>query len=237
MAAVVAIAAVPLAAGNLLAMLATVDFNVAGMTDPLVLLRAGASAGPLWRWSMVLDIFGYYLPIVPLVLLLRTSLRDRGPNWVDLYAFCLLAYCLIGAIGGAMLATALPTLIKDYATSPDHRVAVQTVFTGYTDGIYRGLWNLLEEFLAGVGWIGFGILLRPRRRRLGAVTIILGSACILDSAGTALGVDAVSSVGLTLYLVLAPIWAGWLGVDILRTSTTAHAARSDLATPVSNRVG
>ena len=63
---------------------------------------------------MVLDIFGYYLPIVPLVLLVRSSLLDRSPNWVDLFALCLLAYCFIGAIGGAELATALPTLIREY---------------------------------------------------------------------------------------------------------------------------
>ena len=69
MAAIAAMASLPLAAGNLIAMLATVHFNLNGMTDPLVLLHAGKAAAPLWRWSMVLDIFGYYLLIVPLILL------------------------------------------------------------------------------------------------------------------------------------------------------------------------
>ena len=138
----------PLAAGNLLPMLATVHFNLNGMTNPLVLLHAGTAAAPLWRWSMILDIFGYYLPIVPLILLLRSSLRHQSPNWIDLFVLCLLAYCLIGAIGGAVLATALPTLIREYAsaTSGSHQVGLQMVFTGYTDGVYRGLWNLLEGF-------------------------------------------------------------------------------------------
>src|SRR5262249_17926311 len=77
-AAIAAIASAPLAAGNLVAMLAAVHFDLRGMTDPLVLLHAGRAAAPLWRWSMVLDVFGYYLPIVPLVLLLRTSLRYRS---------------------------------------------------------------------------------------------------------------------------------------------------------------
>jgi hypothetical protein len=217
-AAVAAIASLPLAAGNLFAMLATVHFNVNGMTNTLVLLHSGAAAAPLWRWSMILDIFGYYLPIVPLILLLRSSLRHRGPNWIDLFALCLLAYCLIGAIGGAMLATALPTLIREYATaSSSHQMSLQSVFTGYTDGIYRGLWNLLEEFLAGIGWIGFGLALRSERRRLGVATVVLGAACLVDSLGTALDIDAVASSGLTVYLVLAPIWACWMGIDLLRT--------------------
>jgi hypothetical protein len=218
MAAIAAIASLPLAMGNLFAMLATVHFDLNGMTNPLVLLHAGAGAAPLWRWSMILDIFGYYLPIVPLILLLHGTLRHRGPNWIDLFALCLLAYCLIGAIGGAILATAVPTLIREYATtSSGHHLSLQSVFTGYTDGIYRGLWNLLEEFLAGIGWIGFGLALRSERRRLGVATVVLGAACLVDSLGTALDIDAVASTGLTVYLVLAPIWACWMGIDLLRT--------------------
>jgi hypothetical protein len=229
-AAIAAIASLPLAVGNLVAMLATVHFNLNGMTNPLVLLHAGTAAAPLWRWSMILDIFGYYLPVVPLILLLRSSLRHQSPNWVDLFALCLLAYCLIGAIGGAMLATALPTLIREYAsaTSGSHQVSVQTVFTGYTDGIYRGLWNLLEEFLAGVGWIGFGLVLRAKRRRLGLVTIVLGVACLVDSLGTALNTDAISSIGLTVYLVLAPVWACWIGIGLLRATSLSIATDGPL---------
>lgn len=223
-AAIAAIVSAPLAAGNLAAMLATVHFDVRGMTNSLVLLHAGRAAAPLWRWSMVLDIFGYYLLIVPLVLLLRTSLRYRSGGWADLFSFCLLAYCLIGAVGGAMLATALPTLIQQYAAIPAHRVALQTVFTGYTDGIYRGLWNLLEEFLAGVGWVGFGAALRLRHRRLGLVSLILGAACLADSAGTALNIDAIASAGLTAYLVLAPVWACWLGAGLLRAPAAGTVA-------------
>jgi len=151
MAAVAAIASLPLAAGNLLAMLATVRFNLGGMTNPLVLLHAGAGEAGLWRWSMVLDIVGYYLPIIPVILLLRSSLRLRGPLWTDLFALCLLSYCLIGAIGGAV-------------------------------------------------------------------------ACLIDSAGTALNIDSVASIGLIIYLVLAPVWACWLGVRVLRRLSVGHSA-------------
>ena len=93
-AAIAAVVSLPLAAGNLIAMLATVHFNLNGMTDPLVLLHAGKGAAPLWRWSMILDIFGYYLAIVPLILLLRSSLREQSPNWVDLFALCLFGLLL-----------------------------------------------------------------------------------------------------------------------------------------------
>jgi hypothetical protein len=219
MAATAAIVSLPIAAGNLVAMLATVHFNLKGMTDPVVLLRSGTAAAPLWRLSMVLDILGYYLPIVPLILLLRSSHRDGAANWADMFTLCLLGYCLIGAVGGAMLATAIPTLIRDYAnaSSADHRQAVQVVFTGYTDSIYRGLWNLLEELLAGIGWIGFSRVMSDDRRVLRMATSLLGVACLVDSLGTALNIDGVASAGLSLYLVLAPVWACWMGIDLLRS--------------------
>jgi hypothetical protein len=219
MAAMAAIVSLPLAAGNLVAMLATVHFNLKGMTDPLVLLRAGPAAAPLWRLSMLLDILGYYLPIVPLILLLRSSDRGGAGNWTDMFTFCLLGYCLIGAIGGATLATAIPTLIRDYASasSADHRQAVQVVFTSYTDSIYRGQWNLLEELLAAIGWIGYSWVRNSDRRVLRIATSVLGVACLVDSIGTALNIDAVASAGLSLYLVLAPVWACWMGIDLLRS--------------------
>jgi hypothetical protein len=125
---------------------------------------------------------------------------------------------------GNLVATALPTLIKQYAISPGHRPALQTVFTGFTDGIYRGMWNLLEEFLAGIGWVGFGVILRAADRWLGLVTIVLGIACLTDSAGTALNIDSVASIGLTIYLVLAPVWACWLGGRVLRRLSVDHSA-------------
>jgi hypothetical protein len=148
MAGVAAIASLPLAIGNLLAMLGAVHFDLKGISDPIVLLHAGTGAAGLWRLSMILDIVGYYLPIVPLLFMLRNVLRPRSPNWVDLSTACLLAYCFIGAIGGAILAMALPTLMSDYASATAaHQASLATVFTGYTDAIYRGLWNLLEESL------------------------------------------------------------------------------------------
>lgn len=129
-----------------------------------------------------------------------------------------------------MLATALPTLIKEYAsaTTGSHQIGLQTVFTGYTDGIYRGLWNLLEEFLAGVGWIGFGLVIRADRRRLGLVTVVLGAACLVDSLGTALNTDVVASTGLTVYLILAPVWACWMGIGLLRAPTPGVATDRQL---------
>ncbi len=41
------------------------------VTNPLAVLASGVRGAALWRWSMVLDMLGYYLLIVPLILFLR----------------------------------------------------------------------------------------------------------------------------------------------------------------------
>ena len=235
MAAIAAMVSLPLAAGNLLTMLAAVHFDLSALSDPLVLLHQGATAARLWHWAMVLDILGYYLLIVPVILLLRSWLRAKSPNWIDLAALCLLAYCGIGAIGGAILATAIPPLIRGYATAGPQRVVVETVFSGYADAVYRGMWNLLEEFLAGVGWLAMGVVLRSEDRRLGRATTMLGLACLVDALGTAANVDAVATTGLGVYLVLAPIWAWWVGTRLLRTGSPF--ATSDLGRVVGGDTG
>ena len=211
-----AVISAPFAIANLLAMFAAVHFDLNAISHPLVLLRQGGGAATLWRWSMVFDALGYYLLIVPAILLLRSSLRRRNPNWTDLSALALLAYTLIGAMGCAILATAVPPLLTGYGVAGAQHQVFEVVFTGYSNAVYRGLWNLLEEFVAGVGWLGFGFVVLGEHRRFGRLTITLGLACLVDSFGTALNVDAIATIGLSVYLVLAPIWAGWLGLRLLR---------------------
>jgi hypothetical protein len=60
------------------------------------------------------------------------------------------------------------------------------------------------------------------------VTIVLGVACLLDSLGTALNTDTIASTGLTVYLVLAPVWACWMGIGLLRAPTPGVATDRQL---------
>jgi hypothetical protein len=93
---------------------------------------------------------------------------------------------------------------------------METVFSSYMNAVYRGLWNILEELFAGIGWLGMGLVLRRERAALGVATIVLGIACLVDSIGSMLNSEAIAMPGLYVYLVLAPIWAFWLGVSLVR---------------------
>ncbi|HEV2365388.1 MAG TPA: hypothetical protein VGS12_14455 [Caulobacteraceae bacterium] len=215
----------PLAIGSALTGLAAVNFNVAAVSDPTLLLRAGHRAAGLWRASLLLDLFGYYLLIVPLTLALRATFRPRAGTWSDLYGFCLLAYSLVGAIGAAMLAMATPPMIEAFAgAAPAARQALTTAYAVQSDDVYRGLWNLLETLLGGVGWVGFGSLLWSQARRVGALTIALGVSTLTDSFGEVVNQPWLSQIGLNLYLALATAWPLVMGIRLLGRRPLAGSA-------------
>ena len=166
---------------------------------------------------MILDMLGYYLPLLPVALFLWRWLGPRDPDWVLFYTSCGLGYILIGAIGAVILAAVHPPLINAYAqASVEQRPALETVFSAVWNMVYGGMWNILGELLAGIWFVGIGLLLRGERRIFSIVTMILGISALLDSLGMILNFEGLALLGLSIYVVLAPIWALWLGIDLLR---------------------
>jgi hypothetical protein len=224
-AAVAAIMSAPLALASLFAAMPAVDWNWNTVTDLMLFLRTGARGADAGRWSMLFDMFGYYLLIAPATFVVGRSLERRSPLSGTFFSGCVLAYVLIGAAGAAILAAVLPPLMKAYpSASGGDRTMIETVYRAMTDAVYGGLWNILEETVAGVGWFGLGLLLRGKgRRKLGALTIALGVSCLVDGLGNTLGIGAVADPGLYGYLLLAPAWAVWIGIDLLRSGSAPHA--------------
>jgi hypothetical protein len=223
----IAIISLPVAVGNLLTIGLAVHFNLNAISNPLLLIHTGVSGSRWWHLSMILDTLGYYLMIVPLTLVLRKRFLSVSQDWTDLFVLCLLAYSFIGAAGGAILASGVPPIITSFATASDsHRAILDSVGTGFSNAVYRGLWNLLEEFLVGVAWFGLGMLTRAEHHRLGVLSMVLGISCLVDALGTAVNVDFIATVGLTVYLVLAPAWACWWGFRVI--SHPAHDRGRDL---------
>jgi hypothetical protein len=168
---------------------------------------------------------GYYLPLLPVALFLWHWLKSKGPAWVRFYTFCGLGYILIGAIGAAILAAVWPPLINAYTqASAQQRAVLETVFDTIANMVVWGMWNILEELLAGIWFLGIGLLLRSERRIFSIASIVLGISALLDSIGMILDIRALADLGLYVYLVLAPIWALWLGIDLLRKPVEVEAA-------------
>ena len=172
--------------------MAAIDFNT-DVTFWLSSLSTGADGARELRRGMILDMFSYYLPFLPLALFLWRWLASKNPDWVRFYTFCGLGYILIGAIGAAILAAVHPPLINAYAqASVEQRAVLETIFSAVWNMVYGGMWNLLEVLLAGIWFLGIGLLLRSERRLFSIFSIILGISALLDSLGFILGIEAVA---------------------------------------------
>src|SRR5436190_19895523 len=101
LAAATSILAMLLACGSIGLQAVVLGVNTDPFSNPTSLLGTGANGASLFRWGMVLDMFGYYLLLAPLALLVWSRLQPNGMNLITLYTFCGLAYILIAAIGAA----------------------------------------------------------------------------------------------------------------------------------------
>jgi hypothetical protein len=205
-----------------------VNFNSEFPINPFIFLSVGPDGANLLRWGLILDMLGYYLPLLPLAIFIQEWLKAKSPIWVRFYTSCGLGYILIGATGAVTLAVVQPPLINAYAqASTEQRAVLETIFGAIWNIIYGGIWNILGELLVGIWLLGVGLLLRSERRAFGIVSMIIGISALLDSLGNILGIEGVALVGLSIYIILAPIWALWLGIDLLRKPVQIQTASSN----------
>jgi hypothetical protein len=185
-------------------------------TNSALTLSVGTDGANLLRWSLILDMFGFYLPLLPVALFLQRWLRPRNPDWIRFYTICALGYILIGATGASTLAAVQTPLINAYGqASIEQRYVLETVFITMWNMVFGGMWNL-GGLLAGVWFLGIGWLLRDERRIFSIVSMILGASPFLGLLGGSLDIEALFLLGASIFGLLAPVWALWLGIDLLR---------------------
>jgi hypothetical protein len=213
-----------LASGICLA--AAANFRLSALSNPSSLITIGTDGAHLFRWGMVLDVFGYYVLLMPLALWLWKWLKPNDPLLMTLYTGCGLAYILVGAMGAILLAAVEPPLIMQYAqVSGAQRETLHIVFTSFLNAVYLGLWNPLEALLAGIWWVGVGSLLRRERRGLGMVSILLGVGALLDAFGNFVGLEPIFLLGASWLVLFFFVWAAWCGIELLWPASSNHKRR------------
>ena len=192
-----AVIAFPLAFASNLLLLMPFGFDLEAASDPMEVLALGADHGAMLRWGLILDLFGYYLLLLPLTLVLRRWTRRETSQWMALATVCGIAYLMIGAIGAAGLAAAVPTLIDQYGlATAEVRSAIEVGFVLVNDFVVQGLWNTLEVLPLGV-WTGaVGTVLLHERRGLALLSFTLAAAAVLDGTAHILGVSLMADVAL-----------------------------------------
>jgi hypothetical protein len=208
-----------------------VNFNSEFPINPVMFLSVGNSGANFLRWGLILDMLGYYLPLLPIALFIQQWFTMKNSIWTRFYTICGLGYILIGATGAVTLAVVQPPLINAYAqASVEQRPVLETIFGAIWNIVYAGMWNILGELLVGIWFLGIGLLLRSERRVLSTITIIVGIPALVDSFGNIVGIESFALVGLSVYIILAPIWALWFGIDLLRKPIQIQALQQNRET-------
>lgn len=201
----------------IIATLVSVNFNNDVLSDPLLILTSGGINTVAARWSMILDMFGYYLLLLPVIYLFHDWMKVKTV-WCNLITFSGVAYILIGSIGASILAIVWPKLITAFhlANAADQQI-IKANFSLINDMVYSGMWNLLEMTFAAVWWIFTGYqLVKNKFRSIGWLTIVTGLSCLADAKSGILQISWLHEVSLNVYLWLAIIWAVVIGIFMLK---------------------
>ena len=220
MAGVTAVLASALAVASLFVGLAGVDYNFDAFSGAEAILSAGAAAANYIRWSLILNLFGNYLLLTPAALFLWYWLRPHSPAFADFYTLSGLLFIFIGGIASGVLAAVWPDTISDYATaSASQRDVLGAVFLNFTRAMENGLQGPVQNIPAALWLLGMGALLMNERRALAYLTLLFGFFMLLNSLGGLLNQQTLSTIGFSGNFLLQPIWALWLGIDLLRNPT------------------
>lgn len=216
LAGVTALASAPIAFASAAVVLSGVEWDSEIFETPTRLLDYGAAAADAARIGMVLDVIGYYALLVPVLLLLHRSMQRRRPDLAAIATFGGATYIIVGATGAGILSAVWPAALNDIGEAGADTAAITASFAAVTDGVVLGMWNIVGAGALAVWLFIVGRMALSARRGFAAFSFLVAIAAAVDAITTALNIDDVSSIALQVYIYAAPIWAAWLGVDLLR---------------------
>jgi len=193
-----------------------VNSNYEYLSNPAGLISGGLSSEAigLFRWGSLLEMFGSFLLLIPVMLYLRQWLKPYAPFMIDLVTIFGLGSIFLGLIGAAIRANFWPAMMTAYPDVTEaQRPALEAVFVAVTDFTFEGLYGL-DSLLGGLWWLGIGLVMRTERRILGIITTVLGIAILGAGFGWLLQIDLLAR--LELFYFFQPLWAIWLGIVIWR---------------------
>lgn len=197
--------------------LAGVNYDFEVFSDTSSLIASGSAAAVFIRWSYWLNMFGNYLLLIPLALLLHQWLKAVQASYALLFTASGLLYLALGAAGSAILAAAWPFLIEQYTTATAANQSFLVIQFQVVNAIAEaGLHGVIQNFAGAVWFLGIGSLLRTKQNGLGIGAMVIGLFLILNTIGNMFNIEALSLLGLMANILLGPLWSIWIGIVLVQ---------------------
>lgn len=220
---IAAIISAPIALASMAVVLSGANWDSSIFETPTRLLDYGSSAATAAQLGMVLDVIGYYALVVPALLVLHGAMARRRPDLAGVATFAGATYVVVGATGAAILSAVWPAALNDIGRVGVDRGAITASFDMITNAVVTGMWNLLGSAAIALWLLIVGPLAWRTGRAFAVFTIIVGIAAALETVAHLLGMHAVASASMQVYLYGIPIWVAWLGIRLLRRNVIIAA--------------
>jgi hypothetical protein len=181
----------------------------------------------LFRWGMLADVLGFYLPFIAIGAYLWDAFREKAGTLGDMAVLAILAYVVVGIAGAGMQQATLHPLAQLHAGGDDSvKAAAEAAWTAVVYGSQKGLWwcegplimlwgLIVGNQLKKAGWGRWFVLLLQ-------ITAWLYGLFFVSSFFSAL--DDLTDLFETIAVLIFPLWMLWFGWKLLRGPPSTIAA-------------
>jgi hypothetical protein len=181
----------------------------------------------LFRWSMVADIVGFYLPVLVIGGYLWHTFREKAGALGDMAVLAVAIYAVVGIAGASMQQAVLNPLAHLHAGGDESvKAAAEAAWTATTYGVQNGLWwsegpvllfwgLVVGSQLKAAGWGWFSPLV---------LRIVSGCFGLFFVLGFFPDFGELTELLETVVVLLFPLWMLLFGWQLLRRlASTTHA--------------
>jgi hypothetical protein len=173
----------------------------------------------LFRWGMLADIMGFYLPFLVIGAYLWSAFREKAGMLGDVAMLAILSYVILGIMGAGFQQAALNPLAQLHAGGDDSmKGAAEAAWTAVAYGSQKGLWwcegpvmllwgLIIAKQLKNAGWSRWLVLLLLVTAWAYGGFFVLGFFSALNDLTDLLETVAVLAL---------PLWMVWFGWIVLR---------------------
>lgn len=173
-----------------------VNFNFEFFSSPSLIFSIEGVSSIMLKWSMITDIFGYYLLLLPILFFIHEWLKGKT-EWRNIFTFCGASYIFAGALGAAILSSTWPVLLDKFPNAtPQQQEIIKLSFENLSLIVGNGIWNLFDAFVFGVWFIAIGVFIKREKAFWGWFTIFVGLLSLLDFIGNALEIKSIAEIAL-----------------------------------------